>query len=64
MSWEVCEASSWIEPSNFQDKLQLVAVEVRDVGTDRHLAAKFEAEEFPVAQMLPESFLRGSADTP
>ena len=47
-----------------QDELELVAVEVRDVGADRHLAAKLEAEEFPIAQVLPESLFRGSADPP
>ena len=36
-----------------QNEPQLVAIEVRDVRTDRHLAAELEAEELSIAQMLP-----------
>ncbi len=41
----------------FDDKAMILAVEVRDVGTDAVLAAEFQPVEAAITQALPERFL-------
>ncbi len=38
---------------NLHDQLERVAVEISYIGPDRHLTAKFEAEETAITEPVP-----------
>ena len=49
---------------DFDGEAKFVAVEVEDEAVDRVLAAEFEAEEAPVAEVVPKGLFGGGLRFP